>query len=119
MSYSPIRRPHLSSQRVIATERGGSSCATVPSATTADLGHAENSTCREQDQDETSAQQGVEKTPYELHDVADVTDGVVGGVVDTQSPSQPSRFIRVYGSAGIARVRQSVGDWLSQRWPPL
>lgn len=104
---------------MIGTERGRSSCDTTPSATVDDLDHAENSTCREQDKDETSAQQGVEKTPDDFHDVAGVTDGAVGGMVDTQSPSQPSRFIRVYGSAGIVRVRQSVGDWLSQRWPPL
>ena len=38
-------------------------------------------------------------------------------VDDTQSPRRPSRFMRVYGSAGIARVSRSVGGWLSQRFP--
>lgn len=147
MSYAP---PRPSCQRVVATERGGGSSATVPSATIADLGHAENSTCGEQDEDEpsaqqkmeklpgefydvvsgvvdtreqnadeTSAQQGMEKPPDEVHDVAGVADDVVDGVLDTQSPSRPSRFMRVYGSAGITRAGRSVGDWLSQRWPTL
>lgn len=148
MSYAP---PHPSSQRVVATEGGGGSSATVPSATIADLDHAENSTCGEQDEDEPSAQQKMEKLPDDFygvvrgavntreqnedetsvqqgmgeppdegHDVAGVADDdVLDGVLDTQSPSRPSRFMRVYGSAGITRAGRSVGDWLSQRWPTL
>ena len=116
MSYA---RPRPSSQRVVATERGGGSGATVPSATDANSGHAENSTCPEQDEGETSAQQGLEKPPNKFHDVVGVTVGVVDGVVDTQSPSRPSRFMRVYGSAGIARVRRSVGEWWFQHQPAL
>lgn len=36
-------------------------------------------------------------------------------MVDTQTPSRPTHHMRVYGSTGFTRVRQSLGAWFSQR----
>lgn len=122
--YAP---PRPCFQHEVSTERDARSGVTVT-----DAGHAQNSTSREQEEDETSAQAGKEKPPDDFHDVVGggvgggddggIDGGVDGGiddVVDTQTPRRPSPSIRVYGSSGITRVRRSVGDWLSQRWPTL
>lgn len=45
-------------------------------------------------------------------------DGVVDGTVEDNQPSgRPTQFMRVYGSAGITRVRESMAAWFSQRHP--
>lgn len=56
---------------------------------------------------------GQDETSQEGDDQCFAADALVKQKADTQSPSRPPNFVRVYGSAGISRVKRSLRGWFA------